>query len=369
MSLSINKLHKILYNKGIVQVRHFIYDKKYYLIEGITSHSESIIINISGISKISKKLNFSVDKDSEIYNNFKHYKLKKLPLYLSNNIVEKYGENIESKDYYDELFLYDNGDIPKNIEHTLLENYNNNITIDAIKDNDLEQLKEIYRQLSRLKNCVKFINYNLSIITAKSLCIINDKDGIDCYHIKNSDINSTYKKLYTVINLDHLIKIDHDFEKDILDINQGIKKLLNKNQLIHISKLNTFMDKKLDIQKNITNIDNLKKKSDNTIFEYQKILFDLTKKEEELIKELKSIKLIDTKFSIQKDISKTYNIEKLEEEINKIKDKKDEVTASILELQDYMSNITLTMDSILFDNIVLLNTIHNNIDKLRKILS
>ena len=119
------------------------------------------------------------------------------------------------------------------------------------------------------------------------------------------------------------------------------------------------MSRKDEIYSGIEQLELFKTKRDKINSEYALLLDKITQKEQSLQEKYKNLK----GKSITDDLVKNNTLQ----ELNDILEKKDKTREKILELQDYISDFTLKVDEILFDNIVLLNTIHTNIDNLKKL--
>ncbi len=366
MTLSIKKLHAIINSKGLVPVKHYILDKYYYVIETISvKNGETVLVWIP------EKYRFKCDKESEVVSEYAHYKLKRINIGLSQNIVDKYGNQVDMEKYYPELDIDESiAESNKDVEDALIENYQHPITLDNFSKDELDDVRDIYRQLSRLKYCVKYISYKLTIMVNNYFCITNDKNEIDCYYIKRYVRKDSMKRLYVLISLESLITSDHNFESDVKDVQTGVRKLIDRNQTIHTNKLSRFLDRKDEIHRGIKSLENLKNRGDQMIKEYEKLLKHVDIAEKSILDKLENVKGQDNMSgNIYKDIEKNTLLKTTEEELAKNTYKKDKIREKLLELEDYISDVVLKADQILFDNIVLLKTIHSNIDKLHNIFS
>jgi len=67
------------------------------------------------------------------------------------------------------------------------------------------------------------------------------------------------------------------------------------------------------------------------------------------------------------DIQKSHQKEKIEAELNRLEKTKNDIVKNILQLKDKREYLSLTVDKILFDNIVMLNSVYNNFETLHKL--
>jgi len=361
MELSIEKLNTIISSRSLIPTKYYIYKKKYALIETVSIKNGEIIL-----IWIPDKYTFPYEKNNR--SDCKYYKLKKIYVGLNENIVDKYGNHVDAKDFYPELDIKEkNGQGDKHIEDYLIDNYNRPISIDSSVSNFTE-VRDMYRQLSRLKYCVQYINYNLAIISNRFLCMTNIRDEIECFVIRNVEEqnHNNNKKLHVVISLEMLISIDNNFEDDVKSIHSGLSKILDKNQLLHYNKLYELFDKKDDIVIDIRSIENIKQQGQHMLQKYESLLQVLNEKETEILEKMKKI-ISQENNTFHTEMENKVIQRKLKEEYDNISKRRDKVREKIFQIHDYISNITLKADEILFDNIVLLKTITTNIEKLQQL--
>jgi hypothetical protein len=353
MTLSIKKLHLLLNQKGLLVTRHYVLHHNYFIVEAISvKNGEGMLVWIPS--------KYKIPSDKELKPGYPHYKVKLVEFNRDNNIVDKYGNKIDNEKYYPDIDI-DTSKLEgsNDIEKLLKENYEQPLTLESGGDENIEKIKPLYHQLDRLKHCVKYISYGLTIMSGRYFCITNERNEIESYMIKNCEDNTPNKKLYVILSLENLIVSDHSFEEDVKSIHEGIKKILDKNKNIHSAKFLQFMNRKNEVVEGLERLESFNSKGREMVRRYEEVLNAVTKKESELIEKSE----ISKKGGITNDLLKT----KLEDEIKEISEKKDKIREKILELQDYISDVTLKIDQILFDNIVLLKTIHSNVDKLQKI--
>lgn len=365
MTLSIKKLNSLLNIKGLVPIRYYTLHSQYYIVDTVSiKNGESVLLYIP------EKYKIDLSQDDEFLNSYLHFKIKTLPLKLSDNIVDKYGAHIDTDKYYKDIDLQESRTESKNIESMLQENYNHNIILGGEGDNkDLYNVRNIYKQLNRLKNCVKYVSYKLGIFTDKYICLTNEKNEVDCYYIKHHQSSKNPQtKLFVIISLETLIVSDSNIEHDVKTIYNGIQSLLEKNQEHHCHKFTQFLARKDEIYNGLQQLQYFKTRSNEMSDKYGKLLDTINKREQELQEKYESTaRRFQNSKGITDDLAKNQALSTIEKELNEISERKDKTREKILELQDYISDVTLKVDEILFDNIVLLNTIHNNIDKLQKI--
>ena len=365
MTLSIKKLHSLLNAKGFFPVRYYTIHGQYYIVDTISiKNGESVLLYIP------EKYKIEISGEKEFLQSFLHFKIKKVTLGISANIVDRYGNHLEPDNFYQDIDLQDNSIDSKNIESMLEENYNHSISLNKSEHSELCDIRNTYKQLNRLKNCVKFVSYKLGIFTEKYVCLTNEKNEIDCYYIKHSQnpINSK-KKLFVIISLENLITSENDIETDVKTIYSGIQTLLEKNQSHHTHKFTQFLQRKDEIYNGLQQLQHFNARSIDMSAKYGALINTINREEKPLMEKYESLKrqYKNPTSGVREDLIKNKAFSDLEQELEIVGEKKDRAREKILELQDYISDVTLKVDDILFDNIVLLNTIHGNIDKLQKI--
>lgn len=363
MNLSIDKLNTIISSRYLMPTKYYIYKKKYSIIETVSIKNGEIIL-----IWIPDKYTFPYERNDR--SDCEYYKLKKIFVGLNEKIVDKYGNQVDAKDFYPEVDIQEkNNEGDKHIEDYLIDNYNKPISIDSSVSNFTE-VRDIYRQLSRLKYCVQYINYKLAIISDRFLCMTNVKDEIDCFMVKNFSESgpNNKKKLHVIISLEMLIGGDNNFEEDVKTIHSGVSRILDKNQVLHYNKLYELFDKKDDIVIDIRSIENIKSQGNQMLRKYENLVQVLNEKETEIVEKMKKLLSKDSN-TFHTEMENKVIQRKLKEEYENITKRKDTVQEKIFQIHDHISDITLKADEILFDNIVLLKTITSNIEKLQQLFS
>jgi hypothetical protein len=135
MDLSIKKLYAIISAKSLLPVKFYIYKDRYALIETISiKNGEPLFIWIP------EKYQFPYDSKNIVEKDCSYYKLKKIDITLTNNIVEKYAEKPNYiQQYYPDIEL-DQTELNnnKNVEDDLLEHYQQPLKINDAQKNDVE---------------------------------------------------------------------------------------------------------------------------------------------------------------------------------------------------------------------------------------
>ena len=360
MVLSINKLIKLLMSRGF-------YPKSFFRIYKVCAFIE-IISNKNGDSYmiyIPSRYSFSVEPST--FPNV--YDLKTIngdddddndDDDEKHQLLEKYTNT--TKDIED---IYNNIDIAnpgmfrdkKDLETILKKKYNKTIQISKTNSGDLKCLK---RQMERLKYCVQNIEYRLVIIYKSYLCFLHTEDDIDLFIIKLFP-EKKERTLYVTLDLELLYDSTDSINTDLKQINTGINKILDKNYSFHIQNLKTLLSTKENVVRSVNSAISKKYSNQEYVKEFVKLFRIMYDNEQELRQKIHNLRQ-EKKGSMHYDIEFSHAKHRIDKEISKCQKVKNEVLKHITRLKSENSNISLTMDKILFDNIILLDQVFKNLE-------
>ena len=363
MVLSFNKLQTILSENGIVVKKIFcIKDECVFLELLCITNANCFIMYIPSKYSISPPNNF---------NNI--YELTFVDLDKNKNIALEYGINpddIELENQYEDIDLEN-----KNIdENKLNENYDHPLSLVDVKAKELKQIKEVVRQLDRLKLCTKNIKYNLSIIFSNYICYNTRDDITECYIIEGYNKNNN-KKLLVTIDLNNFFKKIETFIYDIITIRDGIYKILDKNQQKNVKNLQKLLNDKKDFISHSEIIYENKKKYLKYLNKLENMLEKINSKEKKILSQIYELREINDNNNnggvkgMHDDVEFSHKISKLEKEIDNISFIKKDIITNILEVKDKLENISLNTDSIIFDVSIMTNTIFENYNSLKNLVN
>jgi hypothetical protein len=258
-----------------------------------------------------------------------------------------------------------------NLADHLEEKYNHPVSLkDNNKSDDIKQLREVFRQLRRLKFCTQSLKYKIAITFNNYLCCIRRDDTYECFFIHNFG-GSSDKKLMITIDLETLYEKIDSVSIDIKTIREGIYRVLDKNQGKHIQNIHKLLEQKTVLTK-FSNIVLRKKEQYSTYLKsLEQLLIDLTRAEKKIIDKLLEI---EDKYSgqaslkgLHSDIEKTHQIGKYETELSRINSIKQELIRNILIVKSKHENLSLRVDNIVFDNIIMIDAILKNFVKLSEV--
>jgi hypothetical protein len=352
MPLSIQKLEKFLSLKGFIPSKYFTIHSTCVFIEIISIENSDIFLLY-----IPSKYEFFVDKDKNVY---------KMQYYDEQNI--DVDENIENT--YKEIEFNGTPEVKDgNIAPYLEENYKKSINIKDVPADDTKEIKNIINQIKRLGFCVQNVKYKIAINYKNFLCSIKRDDTVECYSIANYSMKN-YKKLYITVDLELLYEKIDSVLLNMKTIKEGIYNILGNNQFNHTKMINKLIEEKTNILELCNNTYINKNKYDHYIKESTEILGFISNAEKGILKNIYETNEKYKNKSLQglnNDIDKSHHISKLNEELTSVRKIKEEIVNTIFELKIKKDNTVLTIDKIMFDNSVMLDSIFRNVTLLSEL--
>ena len=364
MPLSFNKLEKLLSGRGLIP-------KKYFVIKGVIVYIE--ILSISNADTfmlyIPSKYEISIGDDNDVY------KLKYVDITEDGHIPADYAgepDNFDlDKNYDGEDIDLSPGINQKDIAGYLEEKYKHPV---SLKDNNnsgnIIQLREVFRQLRRLKFCTQSVKYKIVIVSGSYLCCIRRDDTFECFFIHNFE-ETTERRLMVSIDLETLYEKINSVSIDIKTVRDGIYRVLDKNQVKHARNIEKMLDHKNQI---ITFSDLVTKKKNKysiALERLENLLNDLVISEKKMIEKISDL---ENRYygqaslkGMHVDIEKSNQISKYENELSRINVIKQDLIRNILNVKTKHENLSLRVDNIVFDNIIMIDAILKNFVKLSKV--
>ena len=366
MTLSLNKLEKLLSKRGLIP-------KKYFTIDGLIIYIEILSIPNadSFMLYIPSKYDIAIGDGDDVF------KIRYVDITEDGNIPSDYAgepDNFDlDKDYHgDDIDLSPDAQ-HKNMEGYLEEKYNHPVFLKDdknIKKDIGVQLREVFRQLRRLKFCTKNLKYKLAIIFNDYLCCIRRDDTYECLFVSSSG-GSNERKLMVTIDLETLYEKIDSVSIDVKTIREGIYRVLDKNQGKHIQNMQKILEKKNSLVTFSDVILTKKAQYSKYLTNLEQMLSDVNHAEKKNVEKLMQI---EDKYSgeaslksMHSDIEKTHQIAKYENELSRINGVKQELIRNILIVKTKHENLSLQVDNIMFDNIIMTDAILKNFVKLSKI--
>lgn len=350
MSLSIEKLIKLMVKAGFLP-------RKFFKLYGVCVFIEVAIIKNMEIFYlyIPSKYEF------EIKNLPNTYKLEIIK--LEENEDKDYLNSEDKEKNYDEIDIDEN--IEKGAEDKIVDKYKREILLKDFKNK--KELFSLTRQLNRFKYSVQVIPYKILIQRQSYISVINRDNSVENFYIKKFN-GSEKKQLFILTNLEIFYEYLENIDKliqNITNVKKDLFKILDKNHLSHSKNLDEIINKQFDMQSLSENILEEKNKLENHIYMFEKLMLntqDIENKLNKKLEDLNNVRTKDIKYqNINGDIRFSHEKKKLEEEIEKIVNIKQEISKNLISVRILLDDLTLMVDELLFDNIIMFDKIRNNL--------
>ena len=353
MTLSLNKLTTLLEAKNIVIQKVYTIKDMCVYIQCMCLGSDSFMLYIPS------KYDISCDNGD--------YKLDYLDIPIGGTVSDDYADEPDIEKSYDEIETEldpESGNMEKHLE----ENYNRPVSLKDLSKNDMTELKEIFRQLKRLRYCIQNLKYKLCIQYDKYLCCIRRDDTFECFIISTNRsghmITNNNRSLFVSIDLETLYGKLENIHVDVKTIKEGIYTILDKNQTKNVKNLHRMLEHKITFTQQSSSITARKNECDNYISQLEKMLQDLLAAEKN---EVLAMQEVNDNYSqdggikgLHSDIERTHIISKHQTEIGRINGLKEEIMKNIIKIRAKRENLSLRVDSICFDNTIMLDSILKN---------
>jgi hypothetical protein len=363
MSLSLNKLERLLSTKGLLP-------KKYFVIHGNCVYIEVLSITNadSFLLYIPSKYQIAINSGNDVY------KIESLELDEEGNIPVDYArepDNFDLDQEYEDIDINEtsNKENIKDLTKHLEENYNSPVSLKDIVKEDNKDLRDVFRQLRRFRFCVQSISYKLGIVFKNYICCIDRYNTLKCFIIKHYP-NKNIRKLMVSLDIETFYDKINTISVDIQTVRIGVYKVLDKNQLKHTNNLKNMLETKSDITEYSNIIYSHKIQFAEYINQLETMLERLRESEKRVIEKIMKI---DEKYSehgikgLHKDIEKTHILSKHETELERINTVKQDIIRNIIDVKIKQENIALSVDKIFFDNSVMLDAILKNMKTLKSL--
>ena len=243
----------------------------------------------------------------------------------------------------------------------LTETYKRQVILEDKQGEESLIQKDISRQLGRLRYCIKGMTHKLAILQSPYIGFLDDEDRVLLYQCDDS--RQSQYKMYIVVDF----KVFYDrlnlVENDCSQIFHGIYTILKNNQRQHSTNMRKMMDKREHMLQQIESIHQRKKSYESYIQQYTQLLDELHTYQFKKTTELQKIQEVKTD-TLHNDMKRNNHIRKIEKELQEMGKIRDNLVNMITEMKNKYEQILLISDTILFDNIVLLDKIFKNFEKL-----
>jgi hypothetical protein len=269
---------------------------------------------------------------------------------------------------YDEIDFEEDPEKGDMVGH-LEGHYNHPLALKDVSTNDIMELRDVFRQLRRLKLCLQSVKYKLCISFKNFMCCIRRDDTFEGYIVKNWSNTDTNRRLTVTLDLESAYAKFESIHRDIGAVKEGVYAVLDKNQGKHSRSLGLMMEKRELLVDSAVRI--LRKKAE--YMSYVERLKGLTKQvnlpEKNMLEKLfnlRSDKGSNDIKAFHSDVERTHQIVQCENELDRMASVKKELLANLKDVGAKYENVVLKVDKILFDNSVMLDAILKNLTELER---
>lgn len=358
MTLSLDKLQYFLNVNHFTPRRYFLFQMKCILIECISTKTLN-----SFMLSIPSNYDFRITNEEYVY------ELEKIPVssltedmsdfaHTTEHVMESHYQSIEAH-----VQLPNHHKRP--IKDHLDDFYKHEVLLKNMSKEDSILLKDMYRQLQRLKYCILGMQHTIALMKSHYVVYLDTNHDIHVYLVKRI-ISKETSSFYVAVDFDIFYDKANIIDTEISSIYKGIWKVLNNNQDKHIRNIQEIIDRKSNILERSEHLSRRKQSYLNYIDKYTSLLSRLEDTNTELNKELDELK-VSTNNELHTDLKRVHYKQKVEKKIHKLIKTKKEVITILEELHSKNQDLTLTIDTILFDNIIMLDKIFTNFDKFNKL--
>ena len=361
MPLSLLKLERLFSSKGLLINKYFTMNSLCVYLEVFNlNNAETFLLYIQS------KYEINLERGNNVF------KIEYLDILdEKGNITGDYAkepDNHELENNYDEveINLSPDSNNRKNLEKHMEDNYNHPVSLKDITNDDMHDLRDIFRQLRRFKFCVQNIKYKLVIVYKNYLCCVTRYNTFECFITKQRYIG-TDKRLLVSLDLETLYSKIETLSLDIKTVKQGVYKVLNRNHLRNARNLKNILEQNANLSDNSNDFYSKKEQYNSYINNLEEML---EKTEISEKKTLAKIEKINEKYSdsslkgLHLDIEKSHLMSRQQVELDKIRKIKQEILINISSLKEKQENLMLRVDKIFFDNSVMMDAIIKNINSL-----
>lgn len=349
MPLSLNKLAKLLADKGFVPTKYIKYQGLCIFIE-VVSLSSGVVAMIYIPSRFEIPIG-----DSE--------SIVDVDLVDPEN-PDEYADDPEQVKQAFQSIDFLTGE-ETTAESHLSQKYKKKIHLRTGAQSSPEMLKDIIRQLGRLQYCVEDLPYHLVICKNAYIALMRNGEA-DCYIIKNHRGESP-RTLRVVAELPVFHERGASMDGEVSQIYSGINDILGNNLGKHAVYMDALNQRKGNMRDFSVLIKSKKKEYQDLIKKYEGLLIQLDSREKSVRKELVALRTAPTGGTLINSVIHNQNQGGYERQIDECLEVKRSVIDHILKLRGALDEISLNADKVMFDNSVMMDKVFRNFDTLSRL--
>jgi hypothetical protein len=336
--MSFNRLNDMFESKGFL-------GSAYYTIEGYYRLAEVVNLN-NAVSLV-----IYIDPKHRIKSCNSKYEYSLIPKEVASDALPGFVDEADLRSSYREI---DHISKALEDEEKLQDIYDKPISLKGDESKTQEKFSGSIRQMKRFRLCVRNIPYKLCLFDNDCLCVLNDNSEIENYFIEGYKAGT--RKLFITTSLDNFYHCS-DIEVDVRKIQEQFYGILQSNQKIETSKIQSMIDAKKNVADQSRRIMGIKQ----NLFDKINSLQD--KHSDTIIRKKQVQKLIKA----HKPSEPAGALEALRQEMKELEDKRADLISTIITSRKELDELCLVVDNILFDNMLMLTKISNNFKLLERL--
>lgn len=245
----------------------------------------------------------------------------------------------------------------------LNESYRRNMVIEDLKGKDKTQTAHLSRQLQRLRYCIQGMPHKLAILHFPFVGVLQEDDAVTVYISETLPRKNTTPRLMLLLQFklfyDKIEVIDHECAQII----SGIHSVLSNHHMTHTRNMQQILERKHRISDQSQFLQTCAHRYQDYIVKYKELLDNLNTYELNKVSELRQLRETQAD-TMHRQMRQTRQQKLVERELSKMQTVKKELIDTLSEVKMKNDHLLLEMDSILFDNIVMMDRILRNLETL-----
>lgn len=349
--LNFDRIHRYIHEHGFTIVRTFTRDGKCYLLEVIADDSIQSMYILIPLDKY------------EIPTEYEAYELEPYNLGDESQIPTALLESTYS-DINSLVQLSTEGKGKISIEDCLNAKYKRNVILRDNENAESKLIQSISQQLERLRYSMRGLQYSIAISADKFIALLED-ENISLFKCENlKDTKERY--LYIVVNLELFYDKVEIIEDDCIKISNSIESILKENQKRNMQSLQQIIQTKNHNKEQVNFLRECSEKYDKYLTEYLPLVSELNKTRKSKETQLDNLRTT-VSVNIHHDMKKTHQRQMIERDLEQMKKVGDKLTSTIDTIRKKKQNLLLRIDTIIFNNIVLMDQLFRNMDELKRL--
>jgi len=240
--------------------------------------------------------------------------------------------------------------------------YKRNILMEEMQGNDRVTTKDLVRQIRRLRFCIRGVTHKIALIHAPWITLLSADDKIIVLRASGLP-RQTDRRLVVIVELRRFYDRVDIVGNECQQIFDGIYNILSTNQKTHIRNLQQMMETRDRVVKTSERIHQAREAYKQLIENHKQLIGEMLTHEQSTRYDLDNIRLQEPD-TMHSEMRHTHRIQALERRLVKMEALKHTILEEAEQVRRIYDRLTLCVDTILFDNIVMLDKMNQNFEAL-----